>query len=397
MKTYEEINEKIKQGKAVVVTADEVCDLADSEGIKAVAEKVDVVTTATFSPMCSSGVFLNFGHSDPPIKMNKVWLNDVPAYASLAAVDAYLGATAISETVGLEYGGGHVIEDLLSGKTIRLEVEGCKTDCYPAQKVTADITLESLNQAILLNPRNAYQNYTAATNSSSRTLHTYMGTLLPRFGNVAYSTSGQLSPLLNDPEYRTIGLGTKIFLGGGVGHVLGEGTQHNPHQIRGGNKVPLSSAATLMLMGDLKQMNPRYLRGAIIKEYGVSLMVGIGIPIPVLDEGMAEAVSVRDKDIYTTIYDYSVQKLSKPTYGRVSYQELRSGSVQINGNRVSANPLSSLLMAREIASVLKEWITRGEFFLVEPIQLLPRDTRYKPLPQKEGTTKDGSKKDGSKL
>ena len=36
MKTYEEINEKIKQGKAVVVTADEVCDLAESEGIKTV-------------------------------------------------------------------------------------------------------------------------------------------------------------------------------------------------------------------------------------------------------------------------------------------------------------------------------------------------------------------------
>jgi len=402
VKTYEEINEKIKQGKAVVVTADEVCDLAGSEGIKAVAEKVDVVTTATFGPMCSSGVFLNFGHADPPIKMHKVWLNDVPAYASLAAVDAYLGATAISDTKYLEYGGAHVIEDLLAGKTIHLEAEGYKTDCYPAERVTAEITLESLNQAILLNPRNAYQNYSAATNSSLRTLHTYMGTLLPKFGNVAYSTSGQLNPLMNDPEYRTIGFGTKIFLGGGIGYILGEGTQHNPNQIRGGNKVPLSSAATLMLKGDLKQMNARYLRGATIKNYGVSLMVGIGIPIPVLDEGIAEAVSVRDKDIYTTIYDYSVEKLSKPTYGRVSYKELRSGSVQINGNRVPANPVASLFMAREIASVLKEWITRGEFFLVEPIQLLPRDTRFKPLPLNTGETpvlpkKGGSKKDGSTL
>ncbi|MEW5803697.1 MAG: homocysteine biosynthesis protein [bacterium] len=391
MKTYEEINEKIKEGKAVVVTADEVCDLADAEGIKAVAEKVDVVTTATFGPMCSSGVFLNFGHADPPVKMNKVLLNDVPAYASLAAVDAYLGATAMSETEGIEYGGGHVIEDLLAGKVIRLEAEGYKTDCYPGEMVKAEITLESINQAILLNPRNAYQNYTAATNSSARTLHTYMGTLLPKFGNVAYSTSGQLNPLINDPEYRTIGLGTKIFLGGGVGHVLGEGTQHNPHQIRAVNKVPLSSAGTLMLMGDLKQMNPRYIRGATIKKYGVTLMVGVGIPIPVLDEGIAESVSIRDKDIFTTIYDYSVEKLSKPTYGRVNYQELRSGSVQINGNRVPANSVSSLFMAREIASILKDWIRRGEFFLVEPIQLLSRDTRFKNLPQKEGSKKDGLK------
>lgn len=125
-------------------------------------------------------------------------------------------------------------------------------------------------------------------------------------------------------------------------------------------------------------------------------MVGIGIPIPVLDEGMAEAVSIRDKDIYTTIYDYSVEKLSKPTYGRVNYRQLRSGSVQINGNEVATNPVSSLFMAREIASILKEWIKRGEFFLVRPIQLLPRDTRFKPLPPKNTPIRDG-RKEGAKL
>lgn len=383
MKTYEEINEKIKQGKAVVVTADEVAEIAQEQGIKAVAEKIDVVTTATFGPMCSSGLMLNFGHSDPPIKMHKIWLNDVQAYPSLAAVDAYLGATAISESKGIEYGGGHIIEDLLLGKKIHLRAEGYKTDCYPLEKIETEITLQQLNQAILLNPRNAYQNYTAAVNSSSRSLHTYMGTLLPRFGNVAYSTAGQLNPLINDPEYRTIGLGTRIFLGGGIGYVMGEGTQHNPYQVRAANKIPLGSAATLMLMGNLKQMNPRFLRGATIKNYGASLFVGIGIPIPVLDENMAESVSVQDKDIYTTIYDYSVEKLSKPTYGRVNYQQLRSGSVTINGNAVSTNSVSSLYMAREIASILKEWIQRGDFFLVKPIQTLSMDTRFNPLPMKD--------------
>ncbi|MGA1875575.1 MAG: homocysteine biosynthesis protein [bacterium] len=383
MKTYEELNEKIKQGKAVVVTADEVCEIAEKDGVKTVAEKVDVVTTATFGPMCSSGILINVGHSDPPIKMHDILLNDVPAYAGLAAVDAYLGATALSESKGLEYGGGNVIEDLLSGKSIHLKVKGHKTDCYPAEEVEAEITLQNLNQATLLNPRNAYQNYTAATNSSHRTLYTYMGALLPRFGNVAYSTSGQLNPLINDPDYRTIGLGTKIFLGGGIGYVLGAGTQHNPCQVRAANKVPLSSAGTLMLMGDLKQMNPRYLRGANINKYGVSLFVGIGIPIPVLDEGIAASVSVQDKDIYTTIYDYSVERLSRPTYGRVSYQNLRSGSININGNSIATNPVSSLFMAREIASILKEWIQRGDFFLVKPIEFLPQDTRFKPLPQKD--------------
>jgi uncharacterized protein (DUF39 family) len=373
MKTFEEINERIKQGKAVVVTAEEVITLAKEKGIKEVAERVDVVTSATFGPMCSSGVFLNFGHSDPPIKMNRVLLNDVPAYGGLAAVDVYLGATSTSEEEGIFYGGGHVIEDLIAKKRIRLRASGHKTDCYPLERIETTITIDSINQAILCNPRNAYQNYGAATNSSPRTLYTYMGPLLPRFGNLSFSTSSQLNPLINDPEYRTIGLGTRIFLGGGIGYVIGEGTQHYPGQVRGQNRIPLAPAATLALKGDLKQMKPRYLRGATIKGYGVSLFVGIGVPIPILDEGMAESVAISDEQIYTTIYDYGIPRRKKPTYGRVTYEQLRSGSVELDGKKVPTNPLSSYAMALEISQILKEWISRGEFFLVKPVQPLPRD------------------------
>ncbi|MGA1795289.1 MAG: homocysteine biosynthesis protein [bacterium] len=381
MKTFEEINEKIKKGKAVVVTAEEVIPLARTKGIKAVAEKVDVVTSATFGPMCSSGVFLNFGHADPPIKMNRVLLNDVPAYAGLAAVDAYLGASSLSEKEGAFYGGGHVIEDLVARRRILLRAEGYKTDCYPLERIETVITLDSINQAVLCNPRNAYQNYGAATNSSSRTLYTYMGPLLPRFGNVSYSTSSQLNPLINDPEYRTIGLGSRIFLGGGIGHIIGEGTQHNPSQIRDQNHIPLGPAATLAVKGDLKQMSQRYLRGARIKGYGVSLFVGIGVPIPILDEAMAEAVSIDDEHIFTTIYDYGVPRREKPSYGRVHYGLLRSGFVELDGRHVPTNPLSSYAMAREIAQILKEWISRGEFFLVKPIQPLPRNVTLMPMSQ----------------
>jgi len=381
MKTFEEINERIKQGKAVVVTAEEVIPLAKEKGIKKVAEKVDVVTSATFGPMCSSGVFLNFGHSDPPIKMHRVLLNDVPAYAGIAAVDVYLGATSLSEEEGIFYGGGHVIEDLIAKKKIRLRATGYKTDCYPLERIETTITLDSINQAILFNPRNAYQNYGAATNSSSRTLYTYMGPLLPRFGNLSFSTSSQLNPLINDPEYRTIGFGTRIFLGGGIGYVIGEGTQHYPGQLRGQNRIPLGPAATLSVKGNLKQMNPRYLRGATIKGYGVSLFVGIGVPIPILDEGMAEAVTISDEQIFTTIYDYGIPRREKPTYGRINYKQLRSGSVELDGKKVPTNPLSSYAMAREIAQLLKEWISRGEFFLVKPIQPLPRDVPFVSMDQ----------------
>jgi uncharacterized protein (DUF39 family) len=382
-KSFDEINSKIKDGKVVVVTAEEFKDLVEQKGVSQAAREVDVVTTATFSPMCSSGAFINFGHSDPPIRMSKIWLNDVPAYGGLAAVDTYIGATELSETRGFEYGGAHVIQDLIDGKKVKLRAESYGTDCYPRKEITTYITLNDLNQAYLYNPRNVYQNYNAATNSSDRMLHTYMGTLLPQYGNVTYCTSGELSPLLNDPMFRTIGIGTRIFLGGARGYVAWEGTQfiRNREVIRDG--VVQYSGATLAVIGDMRDMDSRFVRAASFEKYGTTLFVGIGIPIPVLDEDMAGFLSVRNRDIYTQVVDYGVPERSKPVLRKVSYQELRSGSIELNGRKVLTAPLTSLRKSREIAQLLKDMIYQKKFFLQEPIQKLPEEGRYNPLKETE--------------
>ena len=379
-KTYWEINEKIKRGEAVVVTAEEIIPLVEEKGAQAVAKEVDVVTTATFGPMCSSGVFLNFGHSDPPIKMKKVWLNDVPAYAGIAAVDVYLGATEEAEKNGAGlYGGAHVIQELLDGKKVELRAIGSKTDCYPNREVKGYITLEDVNEAFMFNARNTYQNYAAATNSATKTLYTYMGILLPRNGNVTYSTSGQLSPLVNDPEYRTIGIGTRVFLGGTRGYVSWNGTQHNSSQQRMANGVPVGPAGTLSLIGNLKEMNSEFIKAAAYEKYGVSLFVGIGVPIPVLDDEMVSKLAVKDEDIYTIVVDYGVPHRNRPVLARVSYAELKSGKITIAGKEVPTAPMSSIKGARNIANILKEWIQRGEFLLQEPVQALPVDNSVDPM------------------
>jgi len=381
-RTFDEINEKIKDGEVVVLTAEEFKDLVEEKGVAQAAKEVDVVTTGTFSPMCSSGAFINFGHSDPPIRMNRIWLNDVPAYGGLAAVDTYIGATELSETQGFEYGGAHVIQDLIDGKKIRLRAESYGTDCYPRKEIITYITLDDLNQAYLFNPRNAYQNYNAATNSTDRILYTYMGTLLPQYGNVTYCTSGELSPLLNDPELRTIGIGTRIFIGGAQGYVAWEGTQfvRNKEVIRDG--VIQYSGATLAVVGNMKHMSSRFIRAASYEKYGTTLFVGIGIPIPVLDEEMAQFLAVRNRHIYTQVVDYGVPSRSRPILRKVSYEELRSGTIELNGKKVPTAPLSSLRKAREIARVLKEKILKGEFLLQEPIQKLPEDGRFNPLKER---------------
>jgi len=380
-KTLKEINEKIKEGRAVVVTAEEMIDVVERHGEVEAARKIDVVTTGTFGPMCSSGAFLNFGHTSPKIRASKVWLNDVAAYGGIAAVDCYIGATEVVENDPLNsvypgefnYGGGHVIEDLAAGNVVKLRAEGYGTDCYPARKFEKNITIKDLPNAILFNPRNAYQNYNCAVNLSDKTIYTYMGMLRPQMANASYSTSGQLSPLFNDPFYRTIGIGTRIFLGGAQGFVAWPGTQHNPNVPRGENGVPKQGAGTIAVVGNLKEMTPEWLSGASFLGYGVSLFVGIGIPIPILDEEMALYTAVKDENIYTQIYDYSMdypKGVAKPL-AEVSYKDLRSGTITVDGKQVITAPLSSYYKARQIANILKEWIESGRFILGEPQQILP--------------------------
>ena len=375
-KTYEEINEKISKGKAVVYTAEEVIDLVKKKGAEKAAEEVDVVTTGTFGAMCSSGAFLNFGHSDPPIRMTNILMNGVEAYGGLAAVDTYIGAT--SKVEGMPYGGAHVIEDLIAGKKIHLHAWGPGTDCYVRKDIETDITLADLNEAYLFNPRNAYQNYNVATNTSDRTLHTYMGKLLPRMKNATYSSAGQLSPLMNDPHLDTIGMGTHIFLAGGDGYVTWQGTQFNTmsEEVNG---VPISGSRTLALIGDMKTMDAKYVRGLDIAGYGTSLAIGVGVPIPILNADIMKKCAISDEEIYANLIDYSVTSKSRPVLDRYNYAELRSGMIDFEGHKLRTSSLSSYWGARMVAADLKDRIEKGEFILNKPSMELPKEGKVKGL------------------
>jgi uncharacterized protein (DUF39 family) len=379
-KSYEEINARIARGEAVILSAEEVSAMALEASPAEIARKVDVVTTATFGAMCSSGCFINFGHSNPPLRMETITLNGVPVFGGIAAVDAYIGATEVSPD-DPAYGGAHLIESLVRGEELLLKARGKGTDCYPRRDIETWIRKDRVNEITMVNPRNAYQNYAAATNSTERVLHTYMGSLLPRRGNVNYSTSGELSPLLNDPYLRTIGIGTRVFLAGAQGFVSWRGTQFNTSKPRGANGVPESNSATLMLTADVKEMSPEYLRAAYYEKYGVTLYLGIGIPIPILDEDMAAAVSVRNRDITALVCDYGVD--GHPAIARTNYEELRSGTIRIDGKPVRTAPLSSLRKAREIALLLKGQVASGAFRLAAPVQALPERSSVSGLTVRE--------------
>jgi uncharacterized protein (DUF39 family)/CBS domain-containing protein len=371
IRSIEEINEKIRKGDAQVLTAEEMKRLVESSGVEVAFREVDVVTTGTFGAMCSSGAIINVGHSDPPMKIEKAWINDVPACHPGAAVDLYIGATIMSEKQPFEYGGGHVIEDLVSGKEVELRATAYGTDCYPRTQLKTSLTKDDLNQFYLLNFRNCYQRYNCAVNGRDETIYTYMGKLLPRLRNATFSGAGALNPLMNDPDYETIGIGTRIFLGGTQGYVIGEGTQHEPQNRFG----------TIMVRGDAKKMSPEFLRGASFTRYGTTLYVGLGIPIPILNEGLAKKTSIRDEEIFTDVVDYGVPRKARPKLAQVSYKELKSGGITVNDRRIKVSSLSSLKTARKIAGTLKSWIEKGEFFLTAPVERLPVDTIFKPMRQ----------------
>lgn len=387
MRTIAEINEKISRQRAVVLTVEELKARVAEVGITQVAKEVDVITTGTFEPMESSGAIINLGQTDPPIKIRRCWIDGVPAYAGFGAVDLYLGASCPVDTMDgeevREHGGGHVIENLIAGKPVQIRALGQVTDCYPRASFETTITRDTINQFYLFNPRNLYQNFIVGVNGGDRPLFTYLGPLQPSLGNAVYSNPGAISPLLNDPDLQLVGIGTRIFLGGGIGYVAWEGTQHFPLQKRLPNHTPIGPAATVALIGDAKQMNPHWVRGCYFKSYGPSLMLGVGVPLPVLNEEVVKYCAVQDKDLVAPIVDFSIPRRVRPTFGLVSYAQLKSGRITIEGKMVRVAPLASILFSRAIATELKQWICAGNFTLTEPVAQIPMDRSF--LPQDRWT------------
>ena len=382
MRTIAEINDKISQQRAVVWTVEELKARVAEVGVAQAAKAVDVITTGTFEPMESSGAMINLGHTDPPIKIRQCWLDSVPAYSGFGAVDLYLGATQVGEAIDgeeiREKGGGYVIEDLIAGKPVHLRALGQVTDCYPRGSFETTITRETINQFYLFNPRNLYQNFIVGVNGGDRPLATYLGPLQPRLGNAVYSNPGAIAPLLNDPDLQLIGIGTRIFLGGGIGYVAWEGTQHFPLQRRLPNRTPIGPAATLALIGDAKQMDARWVRGCYFKNYGPSLMLGVGVPFPVLQEEVVAHCAVQDQDLVAPVVDFSIPRRVRPTFGLVSYAQLKSGRLTIDGKTVRVAPLASLFRSRQVAMELKQWIEAGTFTLTEFVAPIPANQTFRP-------------------
>jgi uncharacterized protein (DUF39 family) len=377
--TIADINDKITKGKVRVMTAPELKHRVAEVGVTKTAKEVDVITTGTFEPIESAGAIINLGHTDPPLRLRSAWLDGVLAYCGLGAVDLYLGATQEPDTPeegNKHRGGAHVISDLISGKAVSLRAIGSGGDCYPRQTLETTITKDSINQFYLYNPRGLYQNFIVGVNSGEETIYTYLGPLQPCLGNAVYANPGAIAPLWNDPDLQVVGIGTRLWLGGGIGYIAWEGTQHFPGQKRLDNRTPIGPASTVALVGDAKQMDHRWVRGCYLPNYGCALMIGVGVPLPVLQEEVVARAAIPDTDIVAPVVDFSIPRRVRPSFGTVSYAQLKSGKITIAAQTVRTAPLASIFLAHQIAGLLKEQILQGQFTLTDPVAPLPSDRSF---------------------
>ena len=346
-RTIPEINEKIRKGKVVVLTAEEAVELVKEKGVKKAAAEVDVVTTGTFGPMCSSGAFFNVGHAKPKIKLKKAWMNDIEVYCGLAAVDVYLGATELpvndpeNEVYPgkFTYGGGHVIHDLVAGKEVKFRAIAYGTDCYPNKEASTTVALKDLNEAYLFNPPQLLPELQLCGKPLRQDhLHLYGCSQAERVGNANFCSAAQLSPLLKDPLYRTIGIGTRIFLGGGSGirFLAGNAAQPGGEADRR-RALPISPAGDPGRDGRLEADEAGVARGR--EFHGIRIIPHRRDGHPHTDPrpGGHEARGPLRRGPGDT--DRRLLAMTTPSrvarsLGQVTYAELRSGSITVEGKEV---------------------------------------------------------------
>jgi putative methanogenesis marker 16 metalloprotein len=293
MRSLSEILKGIKNGTSIVMTAQEVCDLA-AAGETEELKYVDVVTTATRAIMSGTYAVLSFPVAKPRtfLRAKSAWLNGVPAQVgpcpneNLGVLDTVVFGTARSRD-NPDYGGGHLFRDLVEGKPVLVEVE---TD--RKKRLETEVDLDDMPHARLFGSRHTFKNYSAFVNPSDEQVSTIFHArgFEPRCGGATFSGCGQINPVKNDPLLETIGIGTRILLNGAEGFVMGTGTRSSIDR------------PNLAGFGDMHLMKAEYM-GGFQTSAGPECICSWAVPIPVTTDTILREIARLDRDISLPIMD----------------------------------------------------------------------------------------------
>ncbi len=306
-RTIEDINGRIAKGEAMVLTAREVEELL-ADGREGEIREVDVVTTGTMGIMSGTYAVLSFPVAKAGLhrKFMKARINGVPVSVgpcpneSLGVIDVMVFGTTESEERP-DYGGSFLFRDLAEGKAVTVEATSKE-----GREVEAVLTIDDMPTAKLLSSRNCFRNYRAFVNPSGAEFSSifHCQPFPPNYGGVAFSGCGHLNPVQNDPELRTIGVGTKVLFNGAEGFVYSTGTRCSP-------KYP-----NLMAVADMKGMEPT-LMGGFLTAAGPECLSTYAVPIPILDDSLLKSVMTKDEDIPLSIGDIRDRhKIGEADYGQ---------------------------------------------------------------------------------
>ncbi|MGD1060012.1 MAG: methanogenesis marker 16 metalloprotein [Methanomassiliicoccales archaeon] len=305
--SIEDINERLRKGEAVVLTAQEVRESLREDG--SAPKDVDVVTCGTRGLMSGTYAILSFPVSKPGTfeRASSASLNGVPAIPGpcpnerLGIVDLMVLGTSVSPD-DRRYGAGHLFRDLADEQGIDVEVKTNEGD-----QISANVKLEEMKTAKLLATRHAFRNYLAIVNSGNRAMNSifHPSVFAPSMSELTFSGCGSLNPIQNDPELHMIGIGTRVLVNGAVGYITGTGTRSSP------------ASPNLMMIADMKGMSPEYM-GGFQTSAGPECAVTWGVAIPVIDDSVRKAISVLDRDIPLPVNDLKDRgRISTADYGQV--------------------------------------------------------------------------------
>ncbi len=293
IRNIDEINQKIKQGDAIVLTAEEVSTLV-REGNAPKFKDVDVVTTGTCGIMSGTAAILHVPVSDPGTfkKAKNILLNGVPGFPGpcpnewLGSVDMIIYGTSHS-IYDHSYGGGFLFKDIVNKKEIEVEMES--TD---GEIITSITNISEIGTAQMIGTRMAFKNYNSFTNPSNNNISSIFHAIEMEgpFKGLSVSGCGQINPLQNDPVMKTICTGSKVLLNGSEGIVLDHGTRSSAEK------------PNLMISADMKYMNSHYL-GGFKTGAGPEVFDSVAAAIPILDENILEQTFIQNRDIKLPVTD----------------------------------------------------------------------------------------------
>ncbi|MCW3134077.1 MAG: methanogenesis marker 16 metalloprotein [Methanophagales archaeon] len=290
LRSVAKINEKIKKGEAVVLTAEEFKQMLRNEEL-ATTESVDVVTCATCAIMSGTAAILSIpiAERNEFERADKVWLNGIPAFPGpcpnerLGIVDVFVYGTARANH---EYGGGHLFREIVEGKQIEVIV---KTG---DRIIERKISNKDLQFARMITTRSSFKNYMAFVNPEEGEVGSIFSLrgLKGPYKEISVTGSGEINPLENDPMLKTIGIGTRIMVNGATGYVIGEGTRSSEEK------------PNLSVTANMREMDAEFM-GGFVTSTGPECITSIAVPIPVINDDVFSNLKIMDEEIKLPIAD----------------------------------------------------------------------------------------------